>query len=142
MFTPVHKQPYTYPYGKSVCETTTPRPQRTRPWSSNHLGTRASLTWQRRTETRETNGGEEDDSSWSEGSAHGDDSFAPRGGSGNHQSSSESRDDAVGDVHSRERERGLGLGFARGRLRVGLSPTGPGWSDLTHSSRSDQWAQV
>jgi hypothetical protein len=118
-----------------------PRPQHKRPWSMNRLGTGANSIGRRQTESRETNRGKKDDSPRSKGRARGGDSFAPRGGSGNRRSLSESHGDAVGDAQSQCAKGGLGLGFHRVSER-GLSPTGPCWFDLTRSGGSDQWAQV
>jgi hypothetical protein len=44
-------------------------------------------------------------------------------------------------TRSRQSARGIRVRVHRGGER-GLSPTGPGWFDLTHSGWSDQWAQV
>jgi hypothetical protein len=85
-----------------------------RPGSSNRLGTGVNSTGRRRTESRETNGGEEEDSPWPKGSTRGGGSFAPRGGGGNCRSSSESHDDAVGDAQSPEREGGIRVRVSSG----------------------------
>jgi hypothetical protein len=44
-------------------------------------------------------------------------------------------------TRSRQSARGIRVRVCRGSER-GLSPTGLGWFDLTHSGWSDQWAQV
>jgi hypothetical protein len=62
------------------------------------------LDWRRQTESREINGGEEDDSPQSKERARGGGSFTPHGGNENHWSSSESRDDGDGDAQSPERK--------------------------------------
>jgi hypothetical protein len=117
-----------------------PRPHHKRPWPRNCHSTGASSTRRRRTESREMNEGEEDESPRSEERAQGDGLIAPHGGSGNRRSSPESSSD--GDAQSPESTRGLGLGLDAGREREGAQLTGPGWFDLTHSGWSDQWAQA
>jgi hypothetical protein len=102
-----------------------PRPQHKRPWPRNRHGTGASSTGRRRTESRETNGGEEDESPWSEERALGGGSIAPHGGGENHRSSPESSGNVDGDAQSLESTRGLGLGLDAGRER-GAQPTGLG----------------
>jgi hypothetical protein len=59
------------------------------------------------------NGGEEDESPWSEGSAQVGKSFAPHGG-GNRRSSSEERDVTEGDAQLLERE-GVRVRVCHGR---------------------------
>jgi hypothetical protein len=73
----------------------------------NRRSTGVNSTGRRQTESRETNGEEEDVSPWLEGSTRGGGSFAPHDSGGNHRSSLELRGDAIGDAQSPKREEGI-----------------------------------
>jgi hypothetical protein len=84
----------------------------------------------RSSEAMSTNGGEVDESPWSDGSARRGGAIAPHGGGEARRSSPESGEEVVGDSESPERIR-VRERSSEGRVR-GQS-AGPGWSDQAHS---------
>jgi hypothetical protein len=88
----------------------------------------------RSSEAMALNGGEVDESPWSDGSTRRGRAIAPHGGGGARRN--RTRESSA----IRDRQRGLGLGRDRVRERVRGQPAGPGLSGQAHSGWPDQWA--